>query len=269
MRSTIFYTLSVGLLFSANSQAQELDTLFINENKFITVQFDKEVKLSQSSQPDLLYIEPKNELLFIQALEKGTKESNLFVQTVDGTNYNFLLLYTPNLRKLNYSFGKPSAQAVDHAQEQALGQTSSPSVELPDENPLEGFRGYVNSRNRASKGNVELYFKGIYYKDDYLYFLFNMENNSNLSYELSNIGFFVTAEGKSKNLATQQEEMPSLKIYNRFDTLEGKQKTSFTVAFRKFTLIEKNLLVEVLEKGGDRNLTININADIINSARNL
>jgi len=249
----------ISFFLSLNAYAQ-VDTLRINDNKFIRLEFDSEIKLFQVSNPNQYFIENKGTFLFIQALEKDLKQSNLFVQTTEDKSYDFILEINSEISKLHYNYSKGLSGKNSHL--------SNESADLQI-NPLADKKGYIKSRNFSTKANMTLMIKGIYVKEDQLFFFFDIQNKSNINFELNDLNFSIVNEGKLKNTSVEREEIVPKKIYNQWNTIEGKSTQSFVVAFDKFTLTNRNFLVEILEKNGDRNLSLLINNKLIVNSKTL
>lgn len=254
-----FKLLTIGVLAYSLSSHAQIDTLNVNDNKFIRVEFNSDIKVSQISNPQNYFIENKGEFLFIQALDKDLLESNLFVQTSNGNTYDFILKYSNKIDRLNYSYKSNNGNVAN----------SNSLTGISKNNPLEGTRGYIKSRNFTTKGNVSLYVKGVYIQNDYMYFLFDIENKSNIKYELDDIKFFIINEEKLNNTSIEREELTPKFSYEKWGSLNGKEKHTFVIGFEKFTLSNRNLLVEIFEKKGDRNLNLVINHKLIENAKNL
>ena len=86
---------------------------------------------------------------------------------------------------------------------------------------------------------------------------------------MNDLIFSIVNEGKLKNTSVDREEIVPKKIYNQWNAIEGKSTQSFVVAFDKFTLTNRNFLVEILEKNGDRNLSLLINNKLIVNSKTL
>lgn len=251
------FTLTL-ISLSSFSYAQQIDTLYVNDDKFINLQFTSGVSITQSSQPTFFFIESKGTVLFIQALQKDVVESNLFVQTADGKNHNYIVKYTPKLQRIVY----------DYSNVENIIKTDFQNTNIIDfvSNPLNGEKGYINTRNRVSKGKVTLYLKGVYSMADKLFILLNIVNNSNLNYDVADIKLFIRPSKQMKNIATQDEEIIP-KIYNNIPSFIPSSNNYITLEISKNALIDKVISIDLLEKNGDRNLTIDIEDEYITNSK--
>lgn len=254
------------LFFCFSSFAQKIDTLLVNDDKFINLQYNSAVVISQSSQPTYFFIESKSNVLFIQALQKNIVESNLFVQTAEGNIYNYIVKYTPRLHKIVYNYTHGLTAVPRTAPESYISEVQQYSSSTL--NPLEKQKGYINSRNRASKGGVNLYLKGVYTNADKLYLLIQLVNKSNLNYDISDIKLFIRPISRMKNIAMQDEEITPI-VYNSVNKIVPQGENYITLEINKTALIDKVISVESLERNGDRNLNINVEQDYITNAKSL
>lgn len=252
------------LFFYFISFSQKIDTLLVNDDKFINLQYNSAVVISQSSQPTYFFIESKSNVLFIQALQKNIIESNFFVQTADGNIFNYIVKYTPRLQKIVYNYQNNRQIFFDNSKNNVEVELAN----ITNINPLESEYGYINSRNRSSKGKVNLYLKGVYTNVEKLYILVQLENKSNLNYDISDIKLFIRPVSKMKNIAVQDEEIIPI-IYKPTNKISPKSSNYITLEISKNALVDKVISVDLLEKNGDRNLTINVDQDYITNAKSL
>lgn len=247
-------------------KAQNLDTLKVNDGKFINLQFNSAVSITQSSQPTFFFIEAKSNVLFIQSLDKNVIESNLFVQTNDGRTYNFIVKYIPVLTKIVYNYKNNVNYNANS--ESYNADTDIQNYSITDINPLINKTGYINSRNRSSKGKVDLYFKGVYNNANKLYVLLFIENKSSLNYEVADLKLFIRPAKAMKNIATQDEEL-NCKFYDFNKIILSRSSIYITIELEKIALIDKVLSIDLLEKNGDRNINFNINHNLLTESKSI
>lgn len=246
--------------------SQKIDTLFVNDDKFINLHFNSNVVLHQSSQPSSFFIESKGNILFIQALDRNVIESNLFVQSTNGENYNYIVRYTPKLQKIVYNY-QTNSNSISREKERGEEVLEEPFYSFST-NPIANEIGYINSRNKATKGKVDIYLKGLYTHDDKLYVLLFVDNKSNLNYDIADIKAFIRPAKKLKNIAIQDEEL-SYKLFEKLDKVIAKDSRFITLEINKNALIDKVISIDLLEKHGDRNLNIQVPQEFIHTAKQI
>lgn len=252
------------LVLATNTNAQ-LRTLKASTDKFITVQFPAKVDFYQNSVSihDKIGIRQVDDILFIQFLEPNVQETNLFVKTVDNKTYNFLLQYDNDPQELILKVDGTN-------QNTSATQVSSPNKSNNNETISQRLlkeSGYIKNRNITSYKNIKLILKGVYVNDNKIYILMRIDNNSNINYDVNAYKFYITND---KGIATSEQTI-DVNIVNVTpdNKVIPKGKNDIVFMFDKFSVgDDKQLLFELTEKNGDRNLNFKILSSLIDNARN-
>jgi hypothetical protein len=122
----------------------------------------------------------------------------------------------------------------------------------------------------ARRNGVFLWLKGVYYNNNELYVQFRIENKEGVDLDINFIKFFI--KSSYRNAAEQKiplnENNGLLYAYKLPKTVKGGTENHFVVVFGKFSLDnKKELLVELDEEGGNRNLSLSVGSDIINNPK--
>lgn len=247
----------IGLEVNAQMQVLKAST-----DKFITVQFPSKVDFYQNSVSihDKVGIRQVDDILFIQFLEPNVQETNLFVKTVDNKTYNFLLQYHEDPTDLTVRIGASDIMNESQSNAKSLPVSFNISQKLLNES------GYIKSRNISSYKNIKVILKGIYVNNNKMYVLMRIDNNSNINYDVNAFKFYIT---NSKGIATSEQTI-DVNILNVTPDLKmlPKGKNKIVFMFDKFSVgDDKQLLFELTEKNGDRNLSFPILASLIDNAR--
>lgn len=228
--------------------------------------------VSQSDGP-VLYIQPVDSL----------SESNLNVITADGCYYAFNVVYDTKAESVNYIITSSMAFYRANSTEQSAGEQQTPSSISPIEkseakeqaaqDPMmiaEKKPDFIVANNVARLQKLVFMLKGVYVDNQSVYFKFRLENHSNVAFDVDYIAFSITAR-KTKKAATQERfQLQPLRVNNPVHRLGAKSACEVIYAFEKFTIgEEKILLAEVLEQGGDRNISLRIPESFIIEARKL
>lgn len=248
----------IGLKVNAQMQVLKAST-----DKFITVQFPAKVDFYQNSVSihDKVGIKQVDDILFIQFLEPNVQETNLFVKTVDNKTYNFLLQYHEDPTDLTVR-----VDAGNITNESQSNAKSLPVSSFNISQKLLNESGYIKSRNISSYKNIKVILKGIYVNNNKMYVLMRIDNNSNINYDVNAFKFYIT---NSKGIATSEQTI-DMNILNVTPDLKmlPKGKNKIVFMFDKFSVgDDKQLLFELTEKNGDRNLSFPILASLIDNAR--
>lgn len=247
----------IGLEVNAQMQVLKAST-----DKFITVQFPSKVDFYQNSVSihDKVGIKQVDDILFIQFLEPNVQETNLFVKTVDNKTYNFLLQYHEDPTDLTVRVDAENITNESPSNAKSLPVSFNISQKLLNES------GYIKSRNISSYKNIKVILKGIYVNNNKMYVLMRIDNNSNINYDVNAFKFYIT---NSKGIATSEQTI-DMNILNVTPDLKmlPKGKNKIVFMFDKFSVgDDKQLLFELTEKNGDRNLSFPILASLIDNAR--
>ncbi len=121
------------------------------------------------------------------------------------------------------------------------------------------------SRYFARLDNVFLWLKGVYYNEDELYFHFRIENNEGLDMDINFVKLHLATNYRNSS-SNQRLELSPIFAYKQPKAVAGKSENHFILVFKKFALDEKKeVVVELDEESGNRNLTLKIGHEIINN----
>ena len=120
----------------------------------------------------------------------------------------------------------------------------------------------------ARRDGVFLWLKGVYYKQNEIYVSLKIENGENIDFDINFIKCFT--EIVYKRVTKQKIPITSdtglVYRYKVPEKVKGNTENHFVLVFRKITL-DKNtqLLLELDEESGNRNLSMRFGKDIINN----
>lgn len=113
--------------------------------------------------------------------------------------------------------------------------------------------------------NIFLWLKGVYYNENELYIQFRIENNEGLDLDINFIKYHMATTYKNSS-SNQRLELKPIFVYKQPKAVTGKSENHFVVVFKKFALDEKKeVVVELDEESGNRNLSLKIGHEIINN----
>lgn len=109
------------------------------------------------------------------------------------------------------------------------------------------------------KNKFEMSLANLYVRGDYMFFVFDIKNFSNIDYDVDFLKCFLRDEKKAKNAIMQ--EIPydpvSQKDFER--KIVGKSENRFVLAFNKFTIPDDKVFeIEMFERGGGRHMKLSI-----------
>lgn len=121
------------------------------------------------------------------------------------------------------------------------------------------MKGYINNRNSAEIRGVEGFVKGVYSGNSKIYILLEIDNRSNINYDIESSAFITTPiEKRGRILDTEEKNF--FPIYsNQPETIAKKSKQKLVYVFDKFTISERKTLNFVLKEiEGERELILEI-----------
>ncbi|MCJ8208117.1 conjugative transposon protein TraN [Mucilaginibacter sp. RS28] len=205
-------------------------------------------------------------VLKVKAQNKFLPASNLSVVTADGQLFSFTVDYSAS----------PAYQAIDLKRQQ-LGK--KPDVVLSATTVNESYlqqqaisvfaaKPFMDKSARSHRMRLQLL--GIYGTGDLLYFRFTLANGSHVGYQTGTTRFFVTDRKRAKRTAQQESDQSPVYISpDATGELGGRRQRQFVVAFNRFTIADnKRLVVEWMERGGDRNISLSLRGeDLLQAAQ--
>ncbi|WP_159798952.1 conjugative transposon protein TraN [Flavobacterium sp. MK4S-17] len=203
---------------------------------------------------DILAQKPKGveNVLQIKAAQEQFMQSNLTVVTTDGKLYNFQVCYTNEPAALAYDFSNGDKQAV---------------VSLTDFEKADSINALASAayhdRNRISLKEsdygITLSITGMFVADDYFFYRITIANDSNISYDIDQLRFFVKDQKRSRRTASQEVEIAPLTYWMHIEKVPAKGIKTFVAVLPKFTIPnKKNLHLQLTEKSGGRHLQMKV-----------
>lgn len=251
------------------------------QHLFVSINFPANIEHYKVSMPDILDVQTQQDNLYLQYLvEEVDKPINILVKTFDGYYYSLLVNYSNSPKVLNYFFTpQESLHKITPSATQSISINNPTNVTkntIPVQNSLpmltnKGLSdfdivaqevlkkgGYIKSRNITINKKVELIHRGIYFENKNSYFLFELNNNSNIPFEVENYLFeIITLENDKSSL--QARSIAPTHIYNKLKRIEAKTKNKLVFVLEPFTISDnKKLRVTIVERGGERTLVYEV-----------
>ena len=280
MKYPVIITTAISVLFLntlAFSQGKNFDLttsviqpyhLVITNNKTTSLIFPYTIRSVDRGSQDVLAqkAEGVENILFIKAGKEAFAQTNLSVITADGKFYSFLLDYVVNPPILSLTFKKEGVE-TDTALSQMTGineatmQTLSEKI-VKDKRRIRHFR--------TGKYKMQFRLSGIYIENDVLYYKLEVQNHSNIGYNIETLRFFIKDQMKSKRTASQEIEIQPIYISGDASLVKEQSKTILVYALPKFTIPDRKFLsVQLTERNGGRHLHLNMLNRSIVKARSI
>ena len=251
-------------LFTANVSAQgskelsviEPDTLNIAYSKTTNIIFPYAIKSVDRGSRAILAQKAKGveNVLQIKAAEVFFEETNLTVITAEGHLYSFVLYYDEQPSVLTLTMGnaqivKPLFFSPENLNEAVVAEYSAKA---------EGENKNISVKQ--NKYQIKFQVDGLFIRDDVIYCRIQLDNNSNINYDIDQIRFFIRDKKKAKRTASQEVEVKPLYIYNNTAIIAAQSLHTLVIALPKLTIPDKKYMaVQLVEKNGGRHLELHIN----------
>ncbi|NYJ28195.1 DUF4138 domain-containing protein [Allomuricauda sp. ARW1Y1] len=220
--------------------------------------YDFILKLTKRPKQFTWYIKPEMAITNIDGVKKSTQNRNRSSE---------ISIDEDKVKEVVPELSEKSSQNPDNSIDRA-------TKELYEKDPMEYYRlrcYYMQfdkakiSRYFARLDNVFLWLKGVYYNQDELYFQFRIENKEGLDLDINFIKHQIATNYRNSS-SNQRMELTPVFTYKQPKTVAGKSENHFVIVFKKFALDEKKeVVVELDEESGNRNLSLKIGHEIINN----
>lgn len=214
---------------------------------------------------EVLHAVPVDELqniVRISAPGEFDFQTNVSIATADKGFYTFDIIYNDDEDTFTYYVGDniPELPAL-LKQEDLTDMTKNDIVRGLDS------KGRKIYNLGMEKDKVIFSIHNLFVRNDKLLFRMEMENLSNIKYDVDYIKFYIIDRKKGKKDASQELEVQPLFLDNFHPVVEGKSTNVFSVCFEKFTIPDnKYFIIEVNEKNGGRHISLQLtNNEIINA----
>jgi conjugative transposon TraN protein len=264
-RIVSFIFVSLTFIFVNAQQPVHSLNLEITTNKTTFLLFPFQILHVDRGTQDILIeqVNPAKNVLLVKAAIPNFQSTNLTIITEDGAVYPFAVRYDSLPACTVFRFPMLS-----------INPTYSAIGKQMNLQELEFYSKMVLNKRRTVGGikehkwEMQVSVKGIFIKDDVIFYQLCLQNNSAINFTPDFIRFYIRDKKKSKRTASQEIEMKPIYTYGNVNTIPGEHERNGVFAFEKFTIPEaKYLFVEVMEKNGGRNLTLKIGNNKIIKAK--
>lgn len=212
--------------------------------------------------------EAENVLRIKATVRDFEDETNFSVITNDGRFYSFNVYYSSYPEILSYDLLTMQKQLekenLNDVLFEELGETPPSLTDLLLEAIHNDNKRIVKHLGSKSFG-ISFTVKGIYIHNGKYYFHTEVKNSSNVPFEIEYINFKIVDKKVAKRTVVQQQSIIPLRTYKPLIEIKGNSTEQNVYLLDRFTTSsDKILLIEIFEKNGARNQTIQIeNSDLI------
>lgn len=210
----------------------------------------------------------ENVLRVKAAVRDFEQETNFSVITDDGRFYSFNVQYCPVPPTLSYDLqlmhkteDKETASGVLFEE---LGKTPPSLTALILETIYKNNKRVLKHISSESFG-IQFRLKGIYIHNGKYYFHIQLENSTNVPFDIDFMGFKVVDKKTARRTAIQRKALIPIRTYKMLEKVPENAADQNVFLFDQFTIADdKLLLIEIFEKNGGRHQTIKIkNSDLL------
>lgn len=242
-------------------------TIELMESKVTQLIFPAPIKTVKGGfLPSDFIMDIQENVLYIQPLGSFS-ESNLNVVTADEVYYTFVVRYNIQTTLFNHII-RPE-QAIFGVKERAVAIVQEQKEAGIQEKILADQDDFPYCKAVRYK-TTYMHLKGIYIHQDKLYIKLRFENLSNIAYDFEYVGFYIKEKKQRKNATQEQIQLTPENTYKEVNIIRPKGSIEIVYTFSKFTIgQEKQLLIDMIEKGGERNLSLKLNDAILLKAKKI
>lgn len=254
----------VSLALIAQDEPKQLSSnasyqLEISDSKTSNVIFPYAIISVDRGSKDVLVQKAKGveHILQVKAATDSMAQSNLSVVTSDGKLTTFIVNYVQDPQSLNVSL-------IEDANRRGENTLFSPKENVNEAQLEQDAKAVLASKTyhpgiKRTSDDISMYLKGIFIKDDVLYYRFALANWSNVGYDIEQLRFFIRDQKRAKRTASQEIEIVPLYVQRVPERIAGKSVSTYVFALPKFTIPDqKYLTVQMMERNGGRHVMMKL-----------
>ncbi|GGF24263.1 conjugative transposon protein TraN [Echinicola rosea] len=206
-------------------------------------------------------------LLLLKAGKRSFSPTNLHVVTADARLYHFRISYGESLARSSINIARQELGFWKNVR-LAASRLAADELERAGGAVMEE-EAFLRRTSRDYRMKFRL--EGIYQKEGLLFFRFRVDNRSRLPYSVEGLLFTITDKKQAKHASLREGFLdPLLLEWQDGKGIAGHRSNVLVAAFPQFTLSDKKqLVIQLNEKNGDRNLRLKVRGRDILKTRNL
>lgn len=276
------YTIIILCLFLSSIIKAQSDTIEITQFKSTQLIFNEDITFVEAGTGDL-QVKTKivDNILIIQSIAplEDFISTNLFIKTATNI-YNPILKYSAkptrstilanNMKSaisnqtVNYSKSTSKSNTIANSSVQKGFSMNDPTIE--EKKIIETITNYSDQFKPSREYTTGVWFRFLahYISNDKFYMKINIDNTSDLNYNLDNFFFSVKSTKKRNATETQRAVIP-IKMITQMEVVEANTSKILIFEFNSFSINkDEEFLIELKEKNGARNFVVGVPYYIIN-----
>ena len=253
--------LALGWVCSGIASAQASDTLYISTLQVVHLRFASELKYVNLGSRDIIakIVDGSKDFVAVKARAEFTGCTSLSCLEASGAMHTFLVAYWEHPSRLEWDTRSSSLSS------QTPPEVRSTPIEFDKILSMKQELYHIG----AKEYGLEVRCENIFVKDDVLFLLVSLRNDSAVSYGVSAPRFAIESKRRSRRGLQYEKAVFPRQSYGLGTVLPGAEgRLVFT--FDKLALLRGQVFkVYFYEDGGARNLVLTFNVNDINKAKML
>ena len=244
------------------------DTLFVSTTQVVHLRFASELKYVNLGSRELVarIVDGSKDFVAVKAREAFDGVTSLSCLEVSGEMHTFLVAYSERVERLEVDMRKSAVTpGLTGSLSYSPQDTTFSSRSLSDYAAMKQELYHLGTREYG----IELRCENIFVKEDVLYLVFSLRNDSAVSYEISTPRFAVESARRSRRGLQYEKAVLPRSAYGMGTVAPGSE-SRMVFAFDKLALVKGQVFrVYFYEKGGSRNLRVTMSGRDVNGARRI
>lgn len=256
------------------SDYYETHNISLSDIKTSHILFDRRVTDIITGSDSIIadYADNIDNIVRCKAVSNDFGVTSLSIITENGDIYPFSVSFDPSPAVMSVQ-AVPDTRHKPVAVESFKGQAAMFNDRSVNENQmLELGKRVVNhpmNLHLIGKVSQNMIFglTALYIHNDIIMFRFDLENNSNIDYEVDFIKIYIADKKRGKTAAQQEDELTPIYTYSPSGNdmmIKGKSSKTVVCFFRRFTVpVNRLLYIEAFEKNGGRHIYFSVGNKVI------
>ena len=246
------------------------DTLYISTSQVVHLRFASELKYVNLGSRDIIakIVDGSKDFVAVKAREAFSTVTSMSCLESNGAMHTFLVAYREHPSRLEWDMRYSDAHNGTSRSAQmdtAVADTTFSLSSFKDIAAMKQELYHIGTRGYG----IEVTCENLFVKDDVLFLLISLRNDSAVSYELSAPRFAVESKRRTRRGLQYEKAVFPRQSYGLGTVLPGSEgRLVFT--FDKMALLRGQVFrVYFYEKGGARNLVMTLGMRDVNEVRRL
>lgn len=270
------YLTFICLLLCANLMVAQsaLDTIYANNQKNVALFFPEPIRQGITGSDNFVFTFNREKEQYFGLLQATPgNESNLLVINRNGSIFSYIVRYREDLSKLNYFI--PQSQSIGNEKPTTKKLFYSEQLDSKTNNRdfyYERACLYLLKQKQKiralseSKYGVILSIENIVFDKEELYLVIRIENASSLDYDLNFLNLSIETRKKGKKKSLQNIGYEPIFKHGLPEKVREKEIHKLVFVVPKFSISkERQLILELNEKNGERDVKLKISHKFINN----